>query len=382
LTFTRSERAFTLTELLIVLAVLAVIATMVVPTIERMAAIGRQTVCKSNLNQLGKGYLTYQANNRMMVSNYRGALSSTWTGVLIPFLGNDGRVLICPESPVKHHPSKPRFGQSAWHDMTWDFFNFPPVWENTDFQTLYEGGSMPSMWKLNDEDYDTWRDNAKVGWGTMGDGIDDEGNVIPGNEAYLPQYTPGKDPNSYWIVLEDSPAEWTSPNAGGVDYVDLDIHVIEKGPGIYEFTFYDFGNSVARHWVIDADDEWHEIPPECESGFGPFNWADAPTNYGMTRHQDPKFDMAERKTSLQTIPGTNKVLMLDYDELKCELGPPMPAPAEENSYENNVGARHLGRCNFLFADGSVSDFFPDEMSPRDPDNYRTFWHPTERELPE
>ena len=369
-----SERAFTLTELLVVLAVLAVIASFVIPAIQRTAAAGRQAICQTNLKQLGQGYFTYQASNKMMIASYEGALSATWSGVLIPFLGNDGRVLICPESPVKHHDAKPRFGQSDWYNMSWDFFNFDqPVWDTQSFADLWEGDSpAPSMWKMNDDDYDVWRANRRRGWGNM-----------THNKDFMPQYTPGGDPNSYWILFEDTAGEWMSPSEGdGRDFVDFDVHVTEKGPGVYEFTFYDFENSVARHWVIDADDEWHEIPPECETGFGPFNWADAPTNYGMTRHQDPKVDPAVRKESLHVFGGTNKVLLLDYDQLKCELGPPMPAPEAEDSYENNVGARHLGRCNFLFADGSVESFYPDEMSPRDPDNYRTFWHPTEMELSE
>ena len=371
-TRSRDKRAFTLTEVLVVVAVVIVIASFVVPAVRRAAASGRQVMCKNNLSKLGQGYYTQLARNKMIIANYTGSLASTWSGTMVPFIGNDGRLLICPESPVRHHESKPRFGQSAWYDMTWDFYNLKPaVWEGGSFADFWEGDtSVPSMWKMNDEDYAVWQSNRRAGWGNMTHNKDD-----------MPQYNPGGDPNSYWILFEDSAGEWMSPTDGdGRDFVDFDVHVTVKGPGNYEFTFYDYGNSVARHWVIDAEDEWHEIPPECESGFGPFSWSDAPTNYGMARIQDPTVDPETRKQRVENRPGLHKVLLLDYDQLKCELGPPMPGPGDEDSYENNVGARHLGRCNYLFADGSVQDFYPDEMSPRDPDIYRTFWHPLDMEL--
>ena len=367
MTLKRSKRAFTLTELLIVLAIVVLIATFVVPTIRRAAAMGRQTICKNNLAKLGQAHFTLQARNRMMVALYNRTLSATWSGVLIPFIGRDGRLLICPEAPAAHHDTKPRFGQSDWYDMVWDFFNFtPPTWESSSFGDMWEGDTgVPSMWKMNDEDYEIWAANRQAGWGTLNH-----------NKEFLTQYSPGQDPNSYWILFEDSAGEMMSPTEGdGRDFVDFDVHVVEKGPGVYEFMFYDYGNSVARHWVIDADDEWHEIPPQCENGFGPFDWADAPTNYGMAKHQDPAVDPSVRKQSMPIAAGSHKVLMLDYNRLKCELGPPLPDPNDENSYENNVSARHLGRCNYLFGDGSVSDFHPDEMSPRDPVNFEAYWYP-------
>jgi len=369
----RARTAFTLTEVLVVIAIVAVIASFVIPTIRRAAASGRQAICKNNLNKLGQGHYSQLARNKMQVAN-TGALSATWTGMLIPFIGHDGRVLICPEAPVKHYGSKPRFGQSAWFDMTWDFYNLePPMWEAGSMASFWQGDdAIPSMWKMNEEDYEVYAANRRRGWGNF-----------EHNKDFIPQYTPGSDPDSYWILFEDHSGEWMPAHEGsGRDFGDFDVHVVEKGPGNYELTFYDSGSSVARHWVIDADDVWHEIPPECEQGFGPFNWADAPTNYGMTRVQDPTVDVETRKENLESRPGAHKVLILDYDQLKCELGPPMPEPEDEDSYENNVGARHLGRCNYLFADGSVSDFYPDEMSPRDPDVYRNFWHPLEMELEE
>jgi len=376
----RKGRAFTLVELLVVLALLALLAALIIPAAVHSAALGRQAICKGNLHRLAQGYSAYLARHRMRYDLFEGILTSTWAGMIMADIGDDPNLLICPEAPTAHYAEMPRFGQTDWKDMTWDFFDFsPPVWEECSVDSLFPpqegeeesedrqryGGSIPSMWKMNEEDYRTWSQNRDGGWDTM-----------ENNREYMPKYTPGEDPDSYWILFEDAPGEWMPATDGdGRDYVDFDVHVTELSPGNYKFTFYDFGNSVARHWVIDANDKWLEVPATCEDGFGPFYWADAATNYGMPTYKDPNARVNEESEAIKASPGTSKILFLDYDDLVCQMGPPMPDPDEENSFENLIAPRHLGLVDVVYASGAVEAFRPDEINPRDETNYMRYWHP-------
>jgi hypothetical protein len=350
---------------LIIMAVMVLLIAVAVPSYQRVMAMGRRALCHNNLRRLGEAYATKNAASLNLASRYVGILGTSWPGAMLVYSNYSEKILLCPESEATFQMTKPRFGQSDWYNMSWDFFNFPPVWEGQDFVDFYESGSMPSMWKINDEDYEVWRANREIGWG-----------VMDNNKDFLPKYTPGEDPKSYWILLEDSPDEWTSPSAGGVDYVDCDIHIVEKSPGVFEMTIYDYGNSVAKHWVTMSEDAsdapphgedgedvrpgWVELPKDTEEGYGPFYYAGADTNYGMN---------AEKPHA-----GTQKILLLDYDE---HMADPEAAPGTPEAFEDLVGARHLGRTSVLFASGGVETMAPNDFTPRQSAHYDRYWASSE-----
>jgi len=111
---TRPRHAFTLIELLTVMAIIGLLAALVLPVLDRVRSKARAAVSASNLRQLASATLAYVGDNReffppgMSLDNltrWHGARTSTKNsaafdaskGWLGPYLGRDGRVKKCPE---------------------------------------------------------------------------------------------------------------------------------------------------------------------------------------------------------------------------------------------------------------------------------------------
>jgi prepilin-type N-terminal cleavage/methylation domain-containing protein len=107
----QTRRAFTLIELLTVIAIVGVLAGILVPVLGTVRRTARQAVSTSNLRQLATATLTYIADQRgffppaMSFDNntrWHGARASASApfdpakGWLGPYLGRDGRVKTCP----------------------------------------------------------------------------------------------------------------------------------------------------------------------------------------------------------------------------------------------------------------------------------------------
>ena len=95
--------AFTLIELLIVIAVIAILAAILFPVFAQAREKARQTSCLSNLKQLGTGLLMYAQDydEQLPLAAYAtdtGAV--TWHDIIDPYLKNKD-VWLCPSSQVK-----------------------------------------------------------------------------------------------------------------------------------------------------------------------------------------------------------------------------------------------------------------------------------------
>jgi len=105
--------AFTLVELLVVVAIFATLAAMMFPALTHSLNVSRRTACASNLRQLAIANHTYAADHRYFVAaaedmwdsnrtRWHGARSSSSkafesaSGPLAVYLGLEGRVKVCP----------------------------------------------------------------------------------------------------------------------------------------------------------------------------------------------------------------------------------------------------------------------------------------------
>lgn len=92
------RNAFTLVELLVVVSIIALLATILSPSLVGACAIARKAVCAANLHHIGEGFATH--NTQMQQTGLPTTLfpaTSQWPGVPMGSL-DSGDVFICPEA--------------------------------------------------------------------------------------------------------------------------------------------------------------------------------------------------------------------------------------------------------------------------------------------
>lgn len=97
------QAAFTLIELVVVVAIIGLLTALLLPAIARTKETGRSTVCLNNLHQIGLGLQLYvQENNNLLPVMYdRGTNSAATTGpyfdqVMLPYVSGVSNLFHCP----------------------------------------------------------------------------------------------------------------------------------------------------------------------------------------------------------------------------------------------------------------------------------------------
>lgn len=96
----RRGRAFTLVELLIVIAVIGILASIMVPWLARARDSARIASCGSNLHQIVNSLFCYARNNErlMLPCSLAGSTSHDDMSLLVPQYAPDINVFRCPAS--------------------------------------------------------------------------------------------------------------------------------------------------------------------------------------------------------------------------------------------------------------------------------------------
>ncbi|HXC98458.1 MAG TPA: prepilin-type N-terminal cleavage/methylation domain-containing protein [Verrucomicrobiae bacterium] len=97
------SRAFTFIELMIVIAIIAILAALLLPAVSRTKELGRSAVCLNNLHQIGLGLQIYvQDNQNKLPIMYDRATNNTPPAgpainqVLLPYVSGVSNIFHCP----------------------------------------------------------------------------------------------------------------------------------------------------------------------------------------------------------------------------------------------------------------------------------------------
>lgn len=135
------RRAFTLVELLVVLAILGVLTGILVPVVGMAMVKANQMACASNMRQIGSAIVLYANDNGGALpptTHTTGALGASgrdesWIYQIGPYLGNLDRVRVCPADKQERKDrilSEPGLTSYVLNDIIFDPEDDAGRWNN------------------------------------------------------------------------------------------------------------------------------------------------------------------------------------------------------------------------------------------------------------
>ena len=118
----RNHRTFTLIELLIVIAIIAILAAMLLPALNKARDRANSVNCCSNLKQLGSALQMYcNENNDVLISQElpnAGGVQKSWSVKIALDNGFSGKTFACPQMREGQYPIRQmtrRDWENAWN---------------------------------------------------------------------------------------------------------------------------------------------------------------------------------------------------------------------------------------------------------------------------
>lgn len=116
--FPRRVAAFTLIELLTVIAIIGILAAILIPVTGKVRSSARFAKCSSNIRQIGMAMLRYADEHKnTFPAGWGGNTIGSWSTALVnqkylPRIGTDNSVFVCPDDPNSSTVAAPKLPRS------------------------------------------------------------------------------------------------------------------------------------------------------------------------------------------------------------------------------------------------------------------------------
>ena len=328
----RSGNGFTLVELLTVVAIIALLIAIALPSLSAARAAGRTKQCAANLHSMSVAWSTLRSQGSPVSQHL-------WGVQLIAFMDEHDASFLCPEDLVPYMS-----GLDAISIRTYDgggrFLHDMDVFGNLDqYGNSGQAGDSDFTWRCNQEEYSR---------------LTDPTNFLLSGDArdQLKQYTPGDTPNVSYLIFEDLRGANSNPDYDFSDFavrmeIDGDYVNVSAAKGRAGYCFDVIGPDGT---VMNANrlTQWNNDANIFGSGAFNFRVRGLLNSYGANNMIG------------STFTGSDSVVILDYEKGVANVAGDDGNPIEFNVYK---APRHGGKSNVLFGDGSVRLLTPGEIDP-------------------
>ena len=320
---------FTLVELLVVVAIIALLISLFTPNLTTALRHARTVQCANNLHKIGQAVTQHRATDRHRLE------VAAWPMMVLPFLDGRGEVLICPETDEEHLSP----GYVTLKDKGQMEFTSGQI-------SALEPEEGIFMAKLSQTQWDSARADGKLS------------GANSANYWTPPPYVPDGTPNIYWLCYEDI---LSASGGGDRDLKDVMLKVTHT-PGQAEVRFFRGGTTCYGCSLVDYEyGAVRSLPPIgntplVEVGEPYYFHVGGCTTYGMNMD------------AVYLAGGTGKILAVDYNEIIVHTD--VAAWDPDPSF-----ARHRGKMNVLHMDGSVKLRRPQDIDPGEASVAEKYWQP-------
>jgi prepilin-type processing-associated H-X9-DG protein len=324
--------------------------------------------------------------------------ATVWPAQVLPYLESGAQLMLCPAGGDSLSADGASGGQNTsftdgaaggetsgggMGTVSDDWSNYAQLSDLADVKTASSTTSWfvpleEGRWclKLSDAQYAAAR---SAGFLPGGANIRDKFNTA---------YNPGTDRHSYWLCVED--------HGGDDDFKDAMIHVTENKDGSFSLEV-SAGAHGHRNSIVNKP-EGAELMfiPSPASGLHltikPSDSPDAVGSGGGTGTGGPQYAANQDDDPISSVVVStsyamnvyypqmtrkgSKILLMDYIRYLAYVNDDW---AGEKMDPEQTGtplfARHGGRMNVLYGDGSVAAEDPQDINPAVPENERTLWDP-------